>query len=117
MSTEENVLWAAFKAFDVGDDNGSITKDELKQVLCSADVGTVWTKQVQDEFTNEIFDRFDTDRNGSIDFDEWLKLMRECAGRHKDQSEVEAAKNEKQRAILAELDTRKQASAPAGSLT
>merc|ERR1719238_2228210 len=80
MIMEETVLLLAFKAFDVSDDNGKITKDELKQVLSNADVGTVWTNEVKDEFTDEIFKRFDTDGDGSIDFAEFLNLMCECAG-------------------------------------
>merc|ERR1712228_584850 len=87
LSTEEHVLWAAFKAFDVHDDDGKITKDEIKQVLSSADVDKVWTNEVCDEVANELFERFDRDGNGSLDFEEFLKLMRECAGRTQDVAE------------------------------
>lgn len=83
MSTEEHVLWAAFKAFDVQDDDGRITREEIKQVLRRADVNQFWTNQVCDELSNELFARYDKNGDGSLDFDEFLKLMREIAKRHK----------------------------------
>merc|ERR1719436_180923 len=46
LSTEEHVLWAAFKAFDVNDDDGTISKDEIMKVLSGADVDKVWTREV-----------------------------------------------------------------------
>jgi len=79
---EEDVLWAAFKAFDVEDDDGQLTKDEIIKVLNNADVNEVWTKQVCDE----AFADFDKNRDGKIDFDEWLQFMRQVAQRHKDAS-------------------------------
>jgi len=82
LSTEEHVLWAAFKAFDVHDDDGRITRDEIKQVLVRADVNKFWTTQICDELSNELFARYDQNDDGSIDFDEFVKLMREIAGRH-----------------------------------
>lgn len=79
MSTEENVLWAAFKAFDVEDDDGRVTKDEIRQVLRKADVNKFWTDEVCDELATELISRFDTDGNGSLDFEEWTKLMKDIA--------------------------------------
>jgi len=87
VSTQEHVLWAAFKAFDIHDDDGKITKQEIEQVLQSADVNKVWTKEVCEEVSREIFDKGDRDGDGSLDFEEWLKLMREAASRHKDSEE------------------------------
>lgn len=87
ISTQEHVLWAAFKAFDIHDDDGKITRQEIEQVLHSADVNKAWTQQVCEEVSRDIFDRFDRDGNGSLDFDEWLKLMRECACRHNQDSD------------------------------
>lgn len=76
--SEEKVVWAAFKAFDVVDDNGRISREEIKQLLSSGDV-----KKGLDlgGVTEEIFKQFDKDRDGSLDFAEWLGLMRECATR------------------------------------
>lgn len=82
ISTQEHVLWAAFKAFDIHDDDGKITKQEIEHVLQSADVNKVWTKEVCEEVSKEIFDKFDRDGDGELDFDEWLRLMRDCANRH-----------------------------------
>merc|ERR1719343_1785671 len=79
MSTEENVLWAAFKAFDVQDDDGRVTKDEIKQVLLKADVDKFWTDEVCDELATELIARFDVNGDGSLDFDEWTRLMKDIA--------------------------------------
>lgn len=79
LSTEENVLWAAFKSFDVEDDDGKITKDEIKQVLQRADVNKFWTDEVCDELATELISRFDRDGDGSLDFDEWTRLMKDIS--------------------------------------
>lgn len=82
MSTEEHVLWAAFKAFDVQDDDGRITKEEIKQVLLKAGVDKFWTTQVCEELSDELFSRYDKNGDGSLDFQEFAKLMREIAKKH-----------------------------------
>lgn len=81
VSLEEDVLWAAFKAFDVQDDDGRITKDEITQVLRSVDVNKLWTAEVCQDVAEEIFANFDQNGDGSLDFEEFVKLMRECAQR------------------------------------
>uniref|UniRef100_A0A7S4QY70 non-specific serine/threonine protein kinase n=1 Tax=Alexandrium monilatum TaxID=311494 RepID=A0A7S4QY70_9DINO len=80
MSLEEDVLRAAFKAFDHEDD-GRITKAEMQQVLCSADVKQMWSREVCDEAAQEVMQEYDVDGDGSIDFDEWVCLMRDNAER------------------------------------
>ncbi|CAJ1418291.1 unnamed protein product [Effrenium voratum] len=92
VSLEEDVLWAAFKAFDVQDDDGRITKEEIEQVLRSADVNKLWTPEVCQEVASEVFESFDQNGDGSLDFEEFVKLMRECAARrqvHEDEVEPE----------------------------
>lgn len=81
VSLEEDVLWAAFKAFDVQDDDGRITKDEITQVLRSVDINKLWTAEVCQDVAEEIFANFDQNGDGSLDFEEFVKLMRECAQR------------------------------------
>lgn len=81
MSMQEHVLWAAFKTFDVNDDDGTISVDEIMQVLQRADVNKVWSKSVCEEVAREIVSNADKDGNGTIDFDEWLQLMRESSRR------------------------------------
>lgn len=103
MSTEEHVLWAAFKAFDVNDDDGCITKDEIKKVLLRADVNKCWNDQVCDELATELFSRFDRNGDGSLDFQEWLKLMREIASRTK-VGGPQSAENGHERRLLDELE-------------
>eukprot|EP00439_Symbiodinium_sp_Y106_P063698 s1370_g9.t3 len=100
VSLEEDVLWAAFKAFDVQDDDGRITKEEVQQVLRSGDVNKLWTPQVCQEVAEDIFENFDQNGDGSLDFQEFVKLMRECSLRHKaDDADVEPA----QRQLINEL--------------
>lgn len=75
----ENAIRAAFKSFDIIDDNGRVTKEEIKRVLQGASVGKAWSKKVCEQVVEELFDRFDTDGDGALDFQEWLLLMRESA--------------------------------------
>jgi len=77
----EHAMRAAFKAFDVNDDNGRITRDEIMRVLENVDVGKAWSKEVCEQVAEEIFERFDADKDGSLDFEEWRRLMRESAYR------------------------------------
>lgn len=102
MSTEEHVLWAAFKTFDIHDDDGRVSKDEIKQVLMSADVNKFWTPEVCEEVTKEIFARFDGDGDESLDFQEWLKLMREIASRRR--GDVVQVQTSEERILLKELE-------------
>lgn len=60
---EEN-LKQAFKNFDV-DNNGYLSKDEIKQILRDAD----------EEYMNELFSIIDLDKNGKICFDEFKRMM------------------------------------------
>lgn len=83
MSTEESVLRAAFKAFDIQDD-GRITRNEIVQVLSSADVNKTWTPEVCEAVTQELMSEFDVNGDGSLDFEEWLKLIRQTASRAQD---------------------------------
>eukprot|EP00931_Biecheleriopsis_adriatica_P046790 TRINITY_DN26912_c0_g2_i1.p1 TRINITY_DN26912_c0_g2~~TRINITY_DN26912_c0_g2_i1.p1 ORF type:complete len:637 (-),score=123.01 TRINITY_DN26912_c0_g2_i1:52-1962(-) len=82
--TEEHVLWAAFKTFDIHDD-GRITREELRQVLQRVDITQVWTSDVCEEVAQEVMDQFGSGSD-SINFQEWLALMRECAARHQESS-------------------------------
>jgi calcium-dependent protein kinase len=74
ISTQEHVLWAAFKTFDA-DDNGSISKSEITEALISASVRTAFPKSVCDEVAKEIMSQFDGDGDGTISFDEWRQMM------------------------------------------
>lgn len=100
-STEENVLWAAFKAFDVHDDDGKVTIAEIQQVLQSADVNKVWSKQVCEAVAQEVLSLGDTDGDGSIDFNEWLRMMRNIAA--KQQGEPTGGPNAKEERLLVHL--------------
>eukprot|EP00435_Cladocopium_sp_Y103_P045619 s1361_g13.t1 len=107
ISLEEDVLWAAFKAFDVQDDDGRITKDEITQVLRSVDVNKLWTAEVCQDVAEEIFANFDQNGDGSLDFEdpgEFVKLMRECRGPQGMQGEDDEIDPE-ERQLIDELES------------
>jgi calcium-dependent protein kinase len=68
-SMSQNRLESAFEAFDL-DNNGSISLSEIKQVLGST------VDDLNDEFWVGLFDDADTNRDGEIDFEEFMDLMR-----------------------------------------
>jgi len=78
--TQEHVLWAAFKTFDL-DDNGKITAEDMQQVLSRADVNQVWSESVCKDVADEVMQHIGS-KDGSINFEEWLSLMRKCASQH-----------------------------------
>mmetsp|Transcript_112975 Transcript_112975/g.252094 ORF Transcript_112975/g.252094 Transcript_112975/m.252094 type:complete len:584 (+) Transcript_112975:115-1866(+) len=80
--TQEHVLWAAFKTFDIHD-NGRISMEDMKQVLSNADVSEVWSQSVcEDVAAMSVV----VSEDGHINFSEWLDIMRECASRHGEES-------------------------------
>eukprot|EP00930_Biecheleria_cincta_P033751 TRINITY_DN23375_c0_g1_i1.p1 TRINITY_DN23375_c0_g1~~TRINITY_DN23375_c0_g1_i1.p1 ORF type:complete len:609 (+),score=119.28 TRINITY_DN23375_c0_g1_i1:171-1997(+) len=81
---EEHVLWAAFKTWDIHND-GRISRGELKEVLQRADITQVWTSAVCEEVAEEVMEQFGNGSD-SINFQEWLGLMRECASKHNEAS-------------------------------
>lgn len=80
VNNEVDALWAAFKAFDVQESDGNITQAEIAQVLYEAGAGQMWSREKCDELAKEVVEQFDRDGNGSLDFDEWLLMMK----RHED---------------------------------
>ncbi|MCJ1479366.1 hypothetical protein MMC13_008051 [Lambiella insularis] len=64
----EEELQRAFQVFDQ-DNNGTISADELRNVLKS--LGEAHT----DEEINDMMHEADLDRNGSIDYKEFVQLM------------------------------------------
>jgi len=60
----------AFKVFDENDD-GRISKEELKKVLKEAKV------DASDEQMEQFMKKVDTDGNGSLDFSEFCEMMKE----------------------------------------
>mmetsp|Transcript_136372 Transcript_136372/g.340040 ORF Transcript_136372/g.340040 Transcript_136372/m.340040 type:complete len:598 (-) Transcript_136372:130-1923(-) len=64
MRTEES-LKAAFKAFDIDDNDNRITRNEFEHVVTTLHVS-------EKTFAAEkVFSEFDTDGDGTLDFDEW----------------------------------------------
>ncbi|CAE7694280.1 CPK3, partial [Symbiodinium pilosum] len=80
VNSEVEALWAAFKAFDVHESDGNITEAEIAHVLYEAGAGRVWSADKCQELAREVVQQFDRDGNGSLDFDEWLEMMKRCSG-------------------------------------
>lgn len=68
---QESVCKAAFRVFDL-DGDGKITIDEMHQVLEMNFVQEAFSREMIEEIINEV----DTNNDGSIDFDEFLKMMK-----------------------------------------
>lgn len=99
---EEETLWCAFKTFDIQDDDERITKAEICSILRSSDVNKVWTPRICQQVAEEIF-AFDGNGDGSIDFQEFVLMMRECAKKHQQEHSIPKQCPERQK-TLAELD-------------
>lgn len=87
---QEDVVWTAFKKFDLNG-SGSIDRQELAKVLCDetvtealhlSDVGGSDTEQL----LADTFAAVDSNGDGLIDFDEFLKMMRQHEGQGKQSS-------------------------------
>eukprot|EP00928_Gymnodinium_smaydae_P013439 TRINITY_DN148_c0_g1_i1.p2 TRINITY_DN148_c0_g1~~TRINITY_DN148_c0_g1_i1.p2 ORF type:complete len:574 (-),score=143.06 TRINITY_DN148_c0_g1_i1:68-1789(-) len=76
LTLQENVLWTAFRSFDVIDDDGRISKAEIQQVLQRTDVQKAWSEDVCATVAQDIMKEFDANGDGSIEFDEFVKVMR-----------------------------------------
>lgn len=68
---EERICWEAFQVFDRNGD-GFISRQDLTQVLHNSEVETLLTSVVVDH----ILERHDTDGDGSIDFEDFMAMMR-----------------------------------------
>jgi len=73
-STQDNVTWAAFKAFDV-DNSGYIEVKDIQHLLDIADVKDAFSADVCKQVAEEIMSQFDTDKDKRISFDDWKMLM------------------------------------------
>jgi len=67
---EEAALWNAFRIFD-RDGNGSISKEELSQVLADGDVKNKFAKDIE-----ALMKDVDGNGDGEIDFEEFVQMMR-----------------------------------------
>lgn len=74
--SDEHVLWAAFKSFDLTDE-GHIPKDQLKQLLTWDEVTRIWSKKVCDGPAMDAL--MELDASDVVTFQDWLTLMREAA--------------------------------------
>eukprot|EP00397_Hematodinium_sp_SG-2012_P012272 GEMP01012438.1.p1 GENE.GEMP01012438.1~~GEMP01012438.1.p1 ORF type:complete len:559 (+),score=119.71 GEMP01012438.1:429-2105(+) len=66
----QDTLWSAFRVFDK-DGSGFISRDELESFLCTRAV----EETLEADTIDEIFAEYDTNRDGVIDFQEFLVMM------------------------------------------
>lgn len=69
---QESICWAAFQVFDT-DGSGSISKAELDKVLASGSLEDVMGSQAVARVLKEC----DQDGDGQIDFNEFMRMMRD----------------------------------------
>jgi calcium-dependent protein kinase len=94
MFSQEHVMWAAFKSFDLTD-NGQVSKQELQQVLARGDVNEVWTPVVCEAVARDVIEEFSPNHKADyITFEDWLKMMREYSMRHRYESPRRISKTE-----------------------
>jgi len=79
MLEQENILWMAFKTFDVKSDDDKVHIEEISNVLNKSNVRVAWRPEVCDAVAKEIMEMFDTNDVGYLDFDAWVKMMRNVA--------------------------------------
>eukprot|EP00928_Gymnodinium_smaydae_P001225 TRINITY_DN10460_c0_g1_i1.p1 TRINITY_DN10460_c0_g1~~TRINITY_DN10460_c0_g1_i1.p1 ORF type:complete len:604 (+),score=138.83 TRINITY_DN10460_c0_g1_i1:172-1983(+) len=78
---QEEACWVAFQTFDT-DHTGSISPKELGEVLKSTDLQQAWSKDVCSDVTSKVFTEYDVNGDGKIDFQEFVRLMRESRRTH-----------------------------------
>jgi len=78
LCMQEEVLWSAFKAFDVCDNDGIISAGEIQHVLSTGDSNASLPKGLCEKVAREVVETYDVDHNGGIDFSEFKRMMRSC---------------------------------------
>jgi len=76
VKMQECVLWSAFKSFDTQSD-ARITKEAIQRVLQKADLNRR-PEHVYGEMARKALRQHDEDHDGTLDFKEWSKMMRNC---------------------------------------
>jgi calcium-dependent protein kinase len=89
---QEDVVWTAFKKFDLNG-SGSIDRQELAKVLCDENVAEALHLGDADDgnsqqLLDDTFATVDSNGDGLIDFDEFLKMMRQHEGKQERKSPV-----------------------------
>lgn len=79
-STQDDVTWAAFKAFDV-DNSGYVEVKDIQEILDIADVRDAFSADVCKQVAEEILSQFDQDKDKKISFEDWKALMQQCWGK------------------------------------
>lgn len=77
LCKQEQVVWKAFKAFDLNG-SGGIDKKEMAMVLGEPEVVNAMHLPGQQNRLLEMFAEVDTNGDGMIDFDEFFAMMRQA---------------------------------------
>jgi calcium-dependent protein kinase len=91
---EYDYLWQVFKNFDTKDE-GKLSRDDLVQVL-SGGKTKKYVKGGKDEVMVEvdlIFEKYDADKSGDIDFDEFMEMMKGQSAEEKESSGLALVSN------------------------
>merc|ERR1719326_54135 len=77
VALSHDYVWQVFKQFDT-DHSGTINKDNLATILSSGHV-TKFTQVVglEKQEIEDLMVKYDKDKNGVIDFDEFMELLQE----------------------------------------
>jgi calcium-dependent protein kinase len=85
LSTKEEAVWAAFKAFDL-EDEGRITEANILELLQRADNQGMWPKELSKSLSREMLGRCGS--SGALDFEAWRELVRWSSEGRKESSET-----------------------------
>jgi calcium-dependent protein kinase len=77
VALSHDYVWQVFKQFDV-DHSGTINRDNLTTILSGGHM-TKFSQVVglEKQDIDELMTKYDTDKNGVIDFDEFMAMMQE----------------------------------------
>merc|ERR1719446_1484315 len=78
IEQKEEIMWAAFRQFDLSGE-GKLRKDDISQALDSGSLSQQWGGAVYSLTVQRVMDQYDENGDGSIDFKEFTRLMRDGA--------------------------------------
>lgn len=100
---KEEVLWTVFRQF-ASDGDGMLQRDDICKALhTGSTVSKAWGDKVCCKVSKQVMEKFGMDKNGSLNFDEFTRLMRETAANNVD-SEVGALEVDEITAMVADAE-------------
>lgn len=80
MRMQEQVLWSAFKSFDVAQDTDVISADKIERLLSNADKNESMSKADCENVARQVIQAYDKNGDGNIDFHEFRRMLVCSAG-------------------------------------